>query len=628
MLKRILNLFAAGLSVCAFAGMQINSPDGHLKVTVSDEGGGIAYGVFYQGREILAPSPVGVELDGVSYGASDQLGRVKSSTIREKFAWRGNKSKIDLRGTKVVIEAKHASGRGWELEFRCFNNGVAWRAVVPGAGEHRVTGERTAWTLPQGTVAWCNPDTLNYEGVYRKHRVNEIPSKEFSRGIGFPITFELAGGFYAALTEAEVMGYSGMTAEATGTWTLKSAFCDDPEGWMMDGDVRTPWRVLLVGDSLDRLVQGSDVVPALCAAPDKALFPKGVRTGWLKPGRCLWQWWAFDNAGTLWEKQHYFVDSAAALNCQYYLVDEGWEHPDQKWSTEGKTAWQRMKELCDYARNKGVDIWIWSGWTHNPKRLWPGLETPEKRETFFKRCQEAGVKGTKIDFMDSESHKMLEFYQDCLRFGAQYKVMVNFHGANKPAGEARTWPNEMTREGIRGLEYNKWDVLPEAHYATLPFTRYLAGHGDFTPTTFQSKNVKGTTVSQQLACAVITSSPILCWADKPEVYLDSPVVDFIRTMPAVWDETRVLAGSRIGELAVLARRSGKSWCVGAVNGGDEQSYTLDLSFLGRGQRMADFVMDTPGEPLKFAVDRGVAVNARTTREIRLSRGGGFVVRIR
>jgi alpha-glucosidase len=176
--------------------------------------------------------------------------------------------------------------------------------------------------------------------------------------------------------------------------------------------------------------------------------------------------------------------------------------------------------------------------------------------------------------------------------------------------------------------YDKWSTLPPEHYATLPFTRYLAGPGDFTPTTLQPKFLKGTTVAQQLACAVVYTSPILCWADKPDLYLASPAVDVIRPMPPVWDETRVLPGSRIGDLAIFARRSGKEWYVGILNGGAARTQALDFSFLGRGKFTADFFGDTPGDPTNFEIQRGVPVSATTTRSIQLSAGGGLVVRIR
>jgi alpha-glucosidase len=205
--------------------------------------------------------------------------------------------------------------------------------------------------------------------------------------------------------------------------------------------------------------------------------------------------------------------------------------------------------------------------------------------------------------------------------------MINFHGANKPAGEARTWPNEITREGIMGLEHNKWSVLKPSHYSVLLFTRMLAGHGDFTPTTFQPKFFKGTTASLQLAMAVAHTSPILCWADKPEVYLAHPTLELVQTVPAVWDETRVLKGSKIGDLAVLARRSGKDWWVGILNGSADKArkYKLDLSFLGDGEYSAVYCRDKTGSPADVIIEKTKA-KASTTLDINMAPGGGFVAR--
>jgi len=400
-----------------------------------------------------------------------------------------------------------------------------------------------------------------------------------------------------------------------------------PPDWAL-ARPKAPWRVVTVAADLNGLVH-VPVVDALCPPPDPALFPQGLHTPWLKPGRCLWQWWAFDDAGTHWSKQKDFVDKAAALACQYYLVDEGWEHTRQEWFKPGDAdgAWPRMKELCDYAKTKGVGIWVWRGWTVNSRIQWLGLETHAKRVDFFRRCHEAGVAGAKIDFMDSESHERLEFYQDCLRVAAEHQIMVDFHGANKPAGEARSWPNEMTREGIRGLEYNKWSANPPDHYATLPFTRLLAGHADFTPTTFNPKFLKGTTVAQQLACAVVLSSPFLCWADNPDLYLASPAVDAIRTVPVVWDETRVLAPSAIGELAAIARRSGDEWWVGVVNGGGQRNLDLPMDFLAAGSWTADRYADG-ATPAEFAITRGVAVSPAAPHPVQLAPGGGLVMHLR
>lgn len=619
------SLFAISM---AQAQVAVTSPDGKVKVDVSRHNDGrLMYAVQFQGNKVLLPSPIGVIVDGVDCGADIGLGKEKTEPFKVEFPWQGNHTEVKLSGNAAVIPIRGKAGKNWRLEVKCFDDGVAYRCIIPGAGSRKVTGEATAWNLPEGTFAWCNPETGTYEGIHLKHAIHEIPADKFKKGIAMPTTLELPDGGFALITEAAVTGYSGMTLERTGTWQLKSAFLDDEKGWAMSGEIKTPWRVLLLAADLNSLVN-NDIVPALCPPPDAKLFPDAIRTEWIKPGRCLWQWWAYDDAGTHWSKQKQFVDKAAELKCQYYLVDEGWQHTRQEWASEGKSVWDRMKELCDYAAGKGVGIWVWQGWKFHERRQWPGLETPAKREEFFRRCAEVGIKGAKIDFMEAESQEMLAFYEDCRRVAAKHKVMVNFHGANKPAGERRTWPNEMTREGVRGLEYNKWSTLPPSHYATLPFTRFVVGAGDFTPTTFQEKMLKGTTFAQQLAGSIVYISPILCWADKPEMYLESPAVEVIRSVPPVWDETVVLPDSKIGDLAAFARRSGKQWFVGVLNGGKAREITLDFSFLGNGAFTADFYGDVEGKPAQFDVQKQVKVDASTKKTVRLNDGGGFVAWIR
>ncbi len=601
------------------------APSGKLRVEVgTDAGGHLAWRMEAAGKPVIGVSPAGVMVAGADSGAAATVGKPALRDIDQRFAWRGpDKERRDhCRVAEFPIQS---NGKAWTFEVRAFDDGAAYRYRIPGEGKRHITGEAAAFVLPAGAICHANPNTAAYEGIHLRAEVEKLQAKD---GIGMPLTFEIPGGGFAAVTEAQIMGWSGMTLEATGSTTLKGSFRDDPNGWDITGDIVTPWRVVTVAADLNGLVH-APVVDALCPPPDPALFPQGINTPWIKPGRCLWQWWAFDNAGTHWSKQKDFVDKAAALACEYYLVDEGWEHTRQEWFKPGDPdgAWPRMKELCDYAKTKNVRIWVWRGWTINANAQWPGLETHDKRVDFFRRCRDAGVAGAKIDFMDNESQGRLEFYQDCLKVAAEYRIMVNFHGANKPAGEERTWPNEMTREGIRGLEYNKWDANPPEHYATLPFTRLLAGHADFTPTTFNPKFLKGTTVAQQLACAVVLSSPFLCWADNPDIYLASPAVDAIRAMPVVWDETRVLTPSAIGDLAAIVRRNGNEWWVGVVNGKGRRTITLPMDFLGTGKWTADRYADG-AQPAEFAITRNVPMSATTPLQADLAPGGGLLLRLR
>lgn len=610
----------------ATAAVFVTSPEGKARAVIrADRSNQLVYSIQFDGKPVLAESRIGVIIDGVDHGAGiRRLRTVRGPEhVTFRFPWLGIKSEVAGQMTTTRILVSRHDGGEWILEVACMADAVAWRGLFPGTGTRTVGGESSTWVFPAGSRAWCNPNTVQYEGIHEVWSMEAPATNRFIQGVGMPVTVELPWGGFAAIAEADVMHYSGMTLEPIAPHTFAASFRDERRGWQMTGEIKTPWRVVMFARDLNGLVN-CDAIPALCPPPDPALFPAGPLTDFIKPGRCLWQWWAYNDPGTEWSRQKTFVDQAAALNCQYYLVDEGWENPAFGWITTNSTQWDALKELCEYAAARGVGIWVWRGWRQDIRKHWPGLETPEKREEFFRRCAELGVKGLKIDFMDSESHERLAFYQDCLRLGAKYRLMINFHGANKPAGEARTWPNELTREAVRGLEYNKWSTLPPHHYATLPFTRYLAGHGDFTPTTLQPQFLKGTTVALQLACAVVYTSPFLCWADKPEVYLDSPVVDVIRNMPTVWDETRVLPQSKIGELAAFARRHRTTWWIGVINGGTARDFQLDFSFLPPGQYSGDFYADVPNAPARFRIETGQHIMPGSRYSVWLEAGGGFV----
>jgi alpha-glucosidase len=297
----------------------------------------------------------------------------------------------------------------------------------------------------------------------------------------------------------------------------------------------------------------------------------------------------YGNDGAQWHRQKWFVDLCAAAGCEYLLVDAGWRSERWGWLKEGGDLWARAAELCRYAADRNVGIILWHAYPDGRDDS-PGLTTVEAREEFFRNCQLAGVKGVKVDFFDSESKAVIDAYEDLLRRSAKYQLLINFHGANKPAGEPRTWPHEISREGIREQEYLLWDQLPLAHYGALPFSRMAAGHADFLPGYVQERFLKNTTVIFQVASTVIFSSPFLCWPDNPEAYLNSPLLHFYRTAPATWDATRVLPGSAIGDTVIMARRKGADWYVAALNcRPEERTLEVDLSSLDlRGKELTEY----------------------------------------
>ena len=262
-----------------------------------------------------------------------------------------------------------------------------------------------------------------------------------------------------------------------------------------------------------------------------------------------------------------------------------------------------------------VGIWLWKDSR--------ALATVEEQRAFFDKCQALGVVGAKIDFFDHESKPMIDRYQSILRESAARHIMVNFHGANKPAGEARTWPHELTREGVYGLEHRSAPAWAQ-HNATLPFTRYLAGAGDYTPVVFGERR-KDTSWAHQIATAVVFTSPVLVFGGHPQSLLDNPAVELIKSLPAVWDETVVLPGSEIGEMAAFARRSGRTWFVGVLNGPAARTVKVDLGFLGRDRYDGLLVRDTANDPAAVSVEKTTAIGSAPLT-IDVGAGGGFVAR--
>jgi len=288
-------------------------------------------------------------------------------------------------------------------------------------------------------------------------------------------------------------------------------------------------------------------------------------------------------------------------------VVEGLWH---RWSED------QMRQLASYSKERHVGLWFWE---HSRN-----LRTVEAREKFFNQLNRVGVVGAKIDFFDHEAKEIIDLYQALLRSSAEHKIMIEFHGANKPAGESRTWPNEMTREAIRGLE-NRSMSLRSVHNATLPFTRFLAGHADYTPVHFGERR-RETSWAHQVATAIVFTSPLMIYGAHPQHILDNPAGELIKTIPSVWDETIVLPQSEIGELAGFARRSGNVWFVGVLNGLTGKTIRIPLHFLRPRNYRATLIRDRIDEPAAVQMEK-VSVSRRESMTVRMRAGGGFVARL-
>jgi alpha-glucosidase len=616
-------VLVAALALAVFGGVPpgitIDSPGRRVALAIEvDPAGQVTWAVKRDGATVLEPSPLGIRVDGVDLGKGATIEKSSPYRIDEKYPWRGMKSDAINRANGARIAVRHSSGQSYTIDARVFDDGVAVRHEVPGTGR-RVPDAATAFTLPAGTVVWTHGLRGHYEELYDRRAVEEMPVGTWA---GPPVTFKLRDGGYGSITEADLRGYAGMALQADGRNTFRERlghdhppsypftlrFGDDEakrlsEPAAIDGPIRTPWRVVLAAADLNILVN-SDIVHNVSAPPDPTLFPQGVRTPWVKPGRAVWRY--LDGGQNNFDTIMEFSRLAGELGFEYQVV-EG------LWTRFGEAE---LKTLVEYSRERGVGIILW--------RHRRTLHDPLERRRLFGALSKAGVAGLKVDFLDHEAKEVIDLYQDILRDAAEFRLVINFHGANKPAGEARTWPNELTREGIYGLEHKaikEW----AAFNTTFPFARMLAGHADYTPVVFGERR-RETSWAHQIASAAILTSPLLVYGGHPQSLLSNPAVEIIKTLPASWDETRVLPPSEIGDVAVFARRSGTTWFVAAMNGTEARTVTVDPAALGLTSAEALIARDQLDDPAAIDVERrAVARGDRLVIPMRAA--GGFVVRL-
>jgi len=603
-----------------------------LRVTVR-EAGRLDYAVTLGGRPVVEPSPLGIRVDGADLGQGSTLGRVERYSLDERFPWRGVHSTARNRCNGARVTVTHAAtGSAWTMELRVFDDAAAFRFLVPGSGS-RTPDAASAFRLPPGSTVWYHGARDHYEGIHVRKDLREVPADDWAAP---PLTVRLPGGTgYAAITEAALFDYAGMMLQADGQGGFAERLGHEvPPSYpytlrygeenarrlavpaSIVGPITTPWRVVLVGRDLNALVN-SDAIPSLNPPPDPRLFPQGIRTAWLRPGRAVWRYLdgpsielAPDETFDERDRRVFgvikdFSRLAGELGFEHQVVEGQW----RRFSEE------QIRELVAYSRERGVSIWVW---VHSRDQQDAG----ERRE-LFARLHALGVAGIKVDFLDHEAKETIDLYQAILGDAAEQQLLVNFHGANKPTGEARTWPNEMTREGVRGLEYRRTPAWAE-HNATLPFTRFLAGQADYTPLVFGERR-KDTTWAHQIATLVVFTSPVMVYGANPQSVLENPARDLIRTIPSVWDETVVLPPSAVGELAAFARRSGDQWFVGVLNGPGARSLELSLGFLGKGKYRATLARDKGEDGGALEIEEREAAR-NDTLALSLRAGGGFVAR--
>lgn len=582
----------------------LKAPGRSVKLEFFTNGGMLQYRLTSANTVILQPSLLQWKAGDDTFGAD-----VRKVTVLRRYAaddryeTRGAHREARDKHNGLVLQVEETSGETFQVEARAYADGIAFRYLGYSNGRVAVS-DLTTFCIPGEAVLWAQNNTKHYEGAYRRYTASDL---SLGMKAGPPVTVKYAPGVYAVITEGGLTNFSGMALQVTDKNTFSVMVDGDA---LQKGTLATPWRVVMVGD-LQALVN-NDIVSHVSPPLSKQIAGNAQ---WIKPGKCVWSW--LSGYSVSFENMKRFSDWGGELGFEYNLVDEGWT----SWKEDGKDCWQLVKELVDYSATKGVKVMLWKAY---PDRNGvEGIQTPERRKAFFEKCKKLGVVGLKIDFFDQETQSIVKYYQETLDEAARYGLLINFHGCNKPTGATRTYPNEVTREGIMGLEYGQsW----ADQNTVTPFTRFLAGHGDYTPLTFQKDMMGETTAAHQIATTAIFLSPLMCYGGSPLDYLSHPAKEMIQAIPTVWDETLVLPPSEIGESIVMARRKGNEWFVAAITMSPQKQLSVPLAFLGKKTYTCSMVADDPADPA-LVKQQTKRLTARDTLVVDMNKAGGFIARI-
>jgi alpha-glucosidase len=602
----------------------VSSPNGSLELKLLPGDGPLQFTVFFNNHTIIEPSPIRFTVDGVELADKVELSQFEPYQFDETYPWRGAHARATNHCSGVILSVKHPpSQTTYTLDLRAFNDAVAFRFSLPTSPKPRVPDEGTTFRLPARSVVWYHGLSGHYEGVHTRKEISEIKAGEWAAP---PVTFKLPDDVgYAAITEANLKNYSGLALQADGQGGLKIQLGhSQPPSYpfllrygtneaerlshpaAITGAITTPWRVILIGSNLNALIN-CDAIHNLCPPPDLKSFPKGLLTDWIRPGRAVWKYLDDGGSNSLATAKE-FSRLAGELGFEHNIIEGYWS----RWSDA------ELKDLVTYSNQRHVGIWLWK---HSRS-----LHDPQARHDFLKHCHDLGVTGAKIDFFDHEAKETVDLYQALLTEAAEYHLLLDFHGANKPTGLSRTWPNELTREAVRGMEASRLADRAR-HDTTLPFTRLLAGPAEYTPMLFSERR-GNTTWAHQIASAAVLSAPLLTYAANPASILTNPCVDMIKSIPSTWDETIVLPSSEIGQLAVFARRLGNNWFLAVMNGESvEKKVVVPLAFLGTGEYTTSLVRDrAQGIASQTTLDTPLVASNSLT--LNLQPGGGFLARFR
>lgn len=618
----------------------LSGPDGRISVLFRlSENNEPVYSVKRGETVIITDSRLGVHMkDGDFSKDMTLISASETENVNENYSMLHGKRRLNVyRANRRTFTLKNATGQIMDIIFQVSDDGVAFRYFFPGnpGTKKKITDEVSSFSFQPGTVAWMQPMSPAKSGwcetnpSYEEHYRIEIPvgtPSPTDAGWVLPALFR-SDSTWIVLTESDLDGnYCGARLQNDSIQGVYTIGFPPPAEVMPGGTTGpeselpwyTPWRVIALGN-LETIMEST-------VETDLARPAMNTDTSFVKPGQASWSWIMLKDESILYNVQKKYIDFAASMHWEYCLIDVNWDT---------RIGYEKVKELADYAatRKVGLILWYnssgsWNSTVYSPKGK---LLTRDDRLSEFTRIREMGIRGVKVDFFGGDGQSVLQYYTDILEDAAACGLMVNFHGCTYPRSWHRTWPNLVSMESIKGMEFITFtqesaDLAP-GHCATIPFTRNIFSPMDFTPMNLTTlPNIKRTTTGAfELALSVLFLSGIQHYAETPEGMASVPdaVREFLYDVPALWDDTEFIDGYP-GKFVVIARRSGDAWFVAGINGENtDKELELALPFVkgNQGTLITDNDKDN-----SFLISHISFENSRPLL-VKLKGNGGFVLKM-
>jgi alpha-glucosidase len=630
-----------------FGKILLNSPNGNLRFSFGTDQGYPSYSVNFRDHILIKDSPLSLVFkESGKFGQNLVIGKPVYKMIDESYFLVVGKTKTArnfCNEVSIPLIEKVSPSRRINIVIRAFNDGIAFRYEFPDQEKWKsfsLISENSSFKFTDDptVLTLFRPDfCTSHEGLYSKLSFSSIKNDTL---MDIPALFDFHG-IYMAITEAALVDYAGMyLVKRDGVLTGELSPLPSNNGICVIADFphKSPWRVMMISDLIGDLFE-SDILTNLnepCKIED---------TSWIKPGKATWPWWngsvVEDKAitpGNNFETNKYYIDFCSRNGIEYHSVVESGGH---EWYVNNGKGYMPgtivdvtkpvesldMKRICDYANSKGVGIRVWVHWA----ALYPRLDEA------FAQYEKWGIRGLMVDFMDRDDQDMVNIQNEILQKAADHHLHIQFHGAYKPTGIHRTYPNEFTREGTLNYEVDKWDTtVTPAHDLNVVFTRLLAGATDYHLGGFRAvpedkfrvqyeKPLVMGTRCHMLAMYVVLESYLSLVCDYPEAYEGQPGFEFIREVPTVWDKTKVL-DAKVSQYIIMAREKNSVWHVGSITN-SARDENISLSFLPEGHYIAEIYTDVP-ENVNGVKKEILDVSSKSKIPVHLSRGGGMVMRIK